>query len=636
MGVPGFFGWLVNVIKELKQFKLLKENVLNIILETLKVPVNKFYIDGNCLIHPICFYTLAKYKDDPRISEGNFLRDRMFKNILKYIIYLVSYVRPKEVFLAIDGVAPLAKINQQRKRRFMSVLDTELIDQIKKNHGAYREEIWNNTCISPGTEFMEQLHQFLLKNLKILNTVKGKGQVKITYSSYHTPSEGEHKILQDIKLCNNTLCDVIYGLDADLIFLSLASHKDNIYLLREESQINNKSEKNDSMYEPLNYVSICDFKQAINYKISSDIKSKQNNNDDNDNTFDDDDEFEIEMNEISESSNITTTIVTTTTNDKNDITIEKESNLRESNIPNFVNDFIFVCYLLGNDFLPHLPSIDIKIDGLNILLNCYCDVYIKYKTNLLDVSPEGDTIINNVFFMEFIKLISTYEITHFKIYLPKHLEKLRFRSPQSIDPLSVELWKFNNVTERDDNFLGVGRNEEWKYKYYSRYFASDGNQQEIINKACYKYLEGIVWTTKYYFNKCPSWNYQYPYNYCPFITDISEYLRTSCIDMNVFNFNRQSQKPISALSQLLAVIPPQRNKLLPINYRKLITSSQSLIIDMYPTCVTVDTMNKDQRFKCVPNLPTIDIDRINNAIKNIELTPMEKERNLVQEPIIIK
>lgn len=578
MGVPGFFGWIIKTITELKKLRILEENKLQIIFKEIHISVNKLYIDGNCLIHPVCFYTLAKYQNDQRINNSTFLHNKMYKHILKYIKYLTNYVSPTELYLAIDGVAPLAKINQQRKRRFMSSLDTDITDKIKKKYGKYKPEIWNNTCISPGTSFMEGLHKYLINEL-------AKLKIKVTYSSYHVPSEGEHKILQDIKMNSNDLCNVIYGLDADLIFLALASHKDNIYLLREESQLQSapKSNNNDdnNMFEPLNFVSIDDLKLAINYKIHLDITNK-----------------------------IPTFFV-------------------NNDIPDFANDFIFVCYLLGNDFLPHIPSIDIKINGLKLILNCYAETFIIYKTTLL-IHDQDNIHINNTFFIELVKLLATYESAHFTIFLPKYLEKLQLRTPKSNDRCDIELWHFNNVSDREENFLGIEDPKEYKYNYYCRYFGIDGNQEEIINKACHKYLEGIAWTTKYYFNKCPSWDYQYPYNYCPFISDIANFLKKTNFNINTFNFFNQRQEAIPILAQLIMIVPPQRNNLLPLTYRKLITN-ESLIIDMYPIYVTIDTMNKEQRFKCVPNLPLINTERIINTIKNLELTHEEKLRNAIQQ-----
>jgi 5'-3' exonuclease len=178
MGVPRFFLWLVKKYK--KDKFILNSNQVS--------DVDSLLIDTNCLLHPQCFKILA---ENPNIKNQEHLENMMVEECIKYLQYIIDFVNPsKEIYIAIDGVAPIAKIKQQRQRRFKSVHDKVLFDNIKKKHKKEITTYWNNAAISPGTVFMKKITVAIIEFCKNYENKK-----KIYFSSASTPGEGEHKII---------------------------------------------------------------------------------------------------------------------------------------------------------------------------------------------------------------------------------------------------------------------------------------------------------------------------------------------------------------------------------------------------------------------------------------------------------
>ena len=121
MGVPGFFKWLLVKYKN-------KEFIKNK-YET-NCEFNSLLIDTNCLLHPQCFKVL---NENPYLNNHETLENKMIKQCICYLDEVINFIDPnKEVYIAIDGVAPIAKMKQQRQRRYKSVNDKILFDNIKK------------------------------------------------------------------------------------------------------------------------------------------------------------------------------------------------------------------------------------------------------------------------------------------------------------------------------------------------------------------------------------------------------------------------------------------------------------------------------------------------------------------------
>ena len=557
MGVPGFFIWLIKKYKKEQFFFNIKNNKI--------INVDAIYFDTNCLLHPQCFKILA---ENSKLTDKIKLENKMIEECVKYLNHIIEATNPsKLIYISIDGVAPTSKIKQQRMRRFKSVKTKVLYNNIKKKHKKEIGVDWNNSAITPGTEFMKKITARIIEFCK--TSIHRK---KIIFSSANTPGEGEHKILQYIRN-NNTkdMTNVIYGLDADLIFLALSLDHENVYLLREADQLNQ------SKTDELLYVSIDKLKQCIFTEFKS--------------------------------------------------LLDNSEKLSKTSV---IRDFIFICYFLGNDFLPHIPSIDIKcysrnvINGLDLLIRAYCHVYNNIEENII-LLEDDDINYNQQFLQMFLEYLSSFENDFFvQLYNNKNKNYYKCRSN---DPYEREIYKIENLKFKINNNIKLGKDSsnEWKYRYYSTYYHCQDNQEENINYACRKYFEGLAWVAKYYFKKCSSWEWYFPYDHAPFISDLGTFLKK--ININKFDFNLG--KPLKPVVQLLSVLPPQSSYLLPHKYRYLMLKDISPIINLYPCDYKLDMLYKRKYWQCIPILPDLDIDEIKNSIKKIKQDETDTNMNKI-------
>jgi len=163
---------------------------------------------------------------------------------------IVHQVRPKGVLLlAVDGVAPRAKMNQQRARRFRSARDAQDLKAQLQAAGKTVPDLFDSNAISPGTNFMAelcaQLHFFVKYKVNTDPMYKG---LDVVLSDGSVPGEGEHKMMDYIRQLrlkpdyNVNTRHCFYGADADLIMLSLLTHEPHFYIIREEHVIQKKKD----------------------------------------------------------------------------------------------------------------------------------------------------------------------------------------------------------------------------------------------------------------------------------------------------------------------------------------------------------------------------------------------------------
>lgn len=220
MGIPKFYRYLS------ERYPLVNE----VVTSAQYLPVCDYlYLDLNGVIHN------ATHGNS--VTQGVKSEETVAEYIMGYISHIFKQIKPRKLmFIAVDGVAPRAKLNQQRSRRFRSALDAQAERQAKNYEGAS----FDSNCITPGTEFMYKVDKILeyFISKKLLEDPLWKN-TKVIYSSHSDPGEGEHKIMAYIRSCytdpNHNLTErhCIYGLDADLILLSLSLHDVNVVLLRE-------------------------------------------------------------------------------------------------------------------------------------------------------------------------------------------------------------------------------------------------------------------------------------------------------------------------------------------------------------------------------------------------------------------
>lgn len=197
MGIPYYF---YNLSKKYKCITVSGEGVCDVL-----------YFDYNSLLHPYTCEYISKNPDTWTI-EGSIYY------CLQYTLDVIEMVKPKCSVIVIDGVAPRAKMKQQRSRRYKSSF---------MNNGV---KGWDSNQITPGTKYMEKL-------LEIISVWK-EDYPNIKLSSWISEGEGEHKIFKMIHM--DDLKDkliYIYGLDADLIMISLLHTEiESITLFRDNLQ----------------------------------------------------------------------------------------------------------------------------------------------------------------------------------------------------------------------------------------------------------------------------------------------------------------------------------------------------------------------------------------------------------------
>ena len=530
MGIPSFFSYIV-------------KNHINIIRKLSEKPikVDNLYLDCNSIIYD------AVYKMEVNVSTQD-ANNKIINAVIETIIGYINLLNPVNcVYIAFDGVAPVAKLEQQRSRRFKSLYQNNLADAIKKNDMPAQ---WNTVAITPGTLFMKTL------NKKIQNAFNEPSQfnlVKIIVDGSDNYGEGEHKIFDYIRKnaeSHSLMNTVIYGLDADLIMLSInhlpiAPH---IYLFRETPE----------------------FIKSINS------------------------ELEPNANYVLDIPELTQTIILDMNNGEELTTVQQK---------NRIYDYIFLCFFLGNDFMPHFPAVNIRTGGVEKMLQAYKATIGNTNENLTD----GKTIFwKNV--RKMVKFLADNELEFLKKEHKLRDRKEKFKLPDNTPEEKIN--NFINIPSFDrgvEKFINPYK-DNWQKRYYKTLFDIEINE-ERCRQICTNYLEALEWTMKYYTSGCPDWRWCYKYNYPPLLSDLINFIPYFNSDF----IQNKSSNPVSEMVQLCYVLPRQSLQFLPEKLYKALVREK---MHLYSSECEFSWAYCKYFWESHPNLPYIDVNELEIFVKN--------------------
>ncbi|ELP92037.1 5'-_3' exoribonuclease, putative [Entamoeba invadens IP1] len=549
MGVPSFFAWVCSMCKDYTKY--LPKNIQEDDLREQNHcgrDFDTFFIDFNGIVHN-CSHPAH---DVAPVSEAE-LFDRIFAQLDHYI----NYVRPRKlVYIAVDGVCPFAKIVQQRKRRYISA---------RGNSGTS----FDSNCITPGTPFMERLsvalHAYVTNRM---DTNLYWSSLSVILSNPNVPGEGEHKIFDFLrKESKNTdfanLKHCVYGMDADLIMLTLASNLPFVYIIREEMEFTKPNiicdvchlnHRTNQHGKPVNLI-LCDPNVLSTWLITECAKT-----------------CEMKMEDISR--------------------VE------------LINDFVLITFLVGNDFLPKIPSLKVQSGGMEIILKYYWPLFKEGKRLTNGIN------INLHLLKEMFAKITTEE---------SELLKMVVRTTKK----SQEVKQYDAGLYFDSADTIMIHTQGYHTRYYDTHFGKANNTENFYKQIVGEYIEGLFWVFQYYTVGVPSWRWFYPEHYAPFAEDIYKY-----IDLNQEGLF-EPDEPILPMEQLISVLPPQSFNNIPSTLASLVVSKQSPILNYFNTTFRTDINGEAKLFKGVPQLDFIDLSKIEELVaeRMAELKGREMRRN---------
>ena len=581
MGIPSYFSDIVKRHKNIvKRLGLLPR-------------IHNLYMDTNGLI-----YDAVRLVGSNRGMSDDDYETVLINMVCERITEYVKMIRPEsKVFIAFDGVAPVAKLNQQRERRYKSWFTTIVEQTIHrkavaatmggtgtgasaaKGVQAALQKAWNTSSITPGTRFMTKLNtrmrEYVAAQAYAAND--GSGPTYI-YSGSDTAGEGEHKIFEYIREFpgyHKDTTTLIYGLDADLIMLCL-NHlhiSENIFLYRDTPE----------------------FIQSLDNTLSKD-----------DHYFLDIPTFACSLEAIMRETKTAGVAVP----------VVPEHRITEGVVA-AIDDYILMTFMLGNDFMPHFPALNLRTIGMTILLQTYADVFRDSNQYLVRRTKNH---VKEIVWKSMRALIERLATNEHELLMNEHKtrdkQSRRFgggggggggggygdrsrggnvfsttANASATATTKVDMSELTGIAcdrvlqmvssvdkchsmldfmsiplqERAaEKYIDPFR-ENWEYRYYDALFEIDSHARGVggvdrVRMICVNYIEGLEWTMRYYSTGCVDWRWTYKYPYAPLLKDLVRFIPH--MDTAMFK-EGVPPNPVRDLVQLCYVLPMSGHGLLP-------------------------------------------------------------------------
>ena len=490
--------------------------------------------------------------------------NQLFQKVCDKIEHLRKYIQPrKSLVLCVDGVAGLGKMNQQRQRRFRAALkpieswpSTTPVIEVELD-GPPNLEQFHSNYFTPGTWVMDSMTRYVDWYIRMMQSSNPAWQnLKVIFSNEKVPGEGEHKIMEYLRR-NATNSDkmCIYGLDADLVMLAMMLPFDHVYIGREADQ------------RTFDFVNVRIFKKEV-------IQC-------------------MDWREHREDHNFSNQYA--------------------------VHDFVMLCFLVGNDFLPTLPSLAIIEGGLETMMKKYKKIGKEHGH--LTMMYKGKPRLKNKNLQLFFREMALVE------------QSMLYHKYSSSTTFTPDLLFVEYLKKKQNRKEFSIEDEDWKMfreTYFHEHFPSSTTKNRVVEQ----YLEGMNWVLHYYQQGIPDWTWFYPYLYAPFFTDFIE--SESMVEYKHPKFEKH--EPVPSFLQLFMVLPQTHKGLWPASLQKAVEEDEIEFVanrpenwfSYFPEKVRLDKSGKRKDWEAIIRLKPSslqDFDFIYQHFTKNSLTEKEKKRN---------